>query len=239
MKIEKIYIDVSDTMALPPKGKKVFESHEMELMRIVSKDPSVFKNTNQKEFFIKDVKRGYEKFLEIRRNNKISIEERYRTWIEPFTGFLNKKHIDHLVEDWQINTNFINGIELIDRSLKEYIDMEIVSGNLVNINKRFLEKKELLNMIKEIRPANINFSIQGIELLFDRNGTFQGEIKRNGELFYADYTCFPGNCIVVGDDAMEKYGFKDLFINVQNFDEQKCRDIMQIILKSQNDKETR
>ncbi|MFC1517833.1 hypothetical protein ACFL5G_04660, partial [Candidatus Margulisiibacteriota bacterium] len=94
--------------------------------------------------------------------------------------------------------------------------------NLVNMNAAFLDRPDITKILKDNHLYFPLEKIQGIRLLMD-NGIYQGRKETTGQLFAANSDHFPINCIVIGDDPMEKYGFGDFLVNVQTFDKNKTR----------------
>jgi len=219
----QIYCDISGTIADHPAG-----SHEEKLAQIVSQDDKVV-SFGEREKFLTTCKEGHERFGQIRRNQDISIGERYMAWLAPLKGKLHERHIKQLVEDWKFKDEFLQGPRLVRKYLPgDYpIVMTAESGALVNMIRAFIETKAE----KMLESENIVMLYDGVELVMDENGYFQGEIRVNGKLFHANAYEYPEDSLVIGDDPMENYGFgknspksgekgRDILLNVQTFSQQ-------------------
>ncbi len=215
-----IYADMSDTIALPPEGEDIFSAHEISLRLLVAKDIS--EENNERFEFIKRAGKGYRMFEKFRRDQNIAIEDRYNHWLEPFEGYLQQKHIDELVKGWRINEEFFEVIKLLREEMglakDEELEIEISSGNPININYAFMQREDVAARLAEL---NVEITYQGIELLMT-NATYKGAISTRGTLFYADHNAYPENSIVIGDNPMMKYGFGSkysptCFVNAQDF----------------------
>lgn len=226
----RIFVDVSDTIALPPIGNNVFDPHEIALKEIVSEDEAAMGGSNTgKTKFLLDAKTGLKHFDRIKRDNSINILERYKVWLDPFIGKLRKSHFIKLVQDWRLQTNFLEGIRILREkfNLPDNYPLEIVSGNLVDINEAFVTRPDIADIL---RLNNISFpigEIQGIKLEYSKDGIYEGYMNSNGTLYYSDHTEFPKQCLTIGDDAMEKYGFGPFLINVQSFNEGSISNVVQ------------
>ncbi len=223
---QPIYVDVSDTFALSPLGTEQFSPHEIALMHLVNEDPLIF--PQGKEFqrgnFIAECEEGYAEFMRIRRDQTIPIAQRYEPLLEPFVGKLHRRHFEQWVSEWRFNSRFLDGVKLLRDTLdlpRDY-PFEIASGNLVPINRAFMERPDVAAILK---THGINFAvIQGVDLEFDAAGFFTGKVDVVGSLFYANADQYPKNCFVLGDDIMEERGFSPFMVNVQTFDPGKMRE---------------
>jgi len=202
----KIFSDFSDTIAKPKFGNK-FPPFEIELGKMIEQEL----NSDLKEFFNLKYTKGYEEFLKIRRDDSIPYEKRALTWLEPFTNLLNINHIKKLTLGFDLNDNFIDFTKNLARILnKDKIEITIVSGTLTQIIQEFLFRE---NIKKELNF--IDFNILATELDMDSDGYFNGNIKNTEELVYKGN--FPENCLIIGDDAMERYGLGERLFNVQSY----------------------
>lgn len=215
-KLPTFYLDVTDTIALPPIGYSKFGMNEVKLKEIVSKD---IKDTDERNLFIKTCERSLELFINRRRDSTIPIGRRYFLWLKPFIGLLRNKHFNKLVKSWTFNEKMITPTSLIRRSFNlpsdHKIEFIVESGNVTNIVHAFLNRKDIAKKLKE---NNINIRVDGVELILDKNKVFQGKMKVHGNLFVADSNEYPEDCLVVGDNAMEKYGFGNILLNIQTYD---------------------
>ncbi len=230
----QIYSDVSDTIFLPPIGEEQFSSHEVKLMELVSKD---IPEGPERNSFIEECKKGYELFSQIRRNPEIDIRERYMAWLKPFIGKLHNRHFSELVEDWRFKDTYLEAVALIRKRLGVSDDFPIVStiesGNLVNMNLAAVDRQDVKRLF---RDNDIVMKIDGIELVMDRNGYFQGELVVHGNLFYASAKDYPEDSLVIGDDPMEKYGFgtRGILLNVQTFSKAEAETVIERWLQKRN-----
>jgi hypothetical protein len=216
----QIYCDVSGTIADHPKG-----SHEEKLALIVSQDEKVVSVAEKKEF-IEACKKGFDEFSNIRKKKDIPIGERYMAWLAPLKGKLHKRHIQQLVEDWQFKDEFLQGTRVIRKYLSSDYPIVITaeSGALVNMIKTFIDTKAE----EALKSENIVMLYDGVELVMDIDGYFQGEVRVHGNLFYATPDGYPAESLVIGDNPMVTYGFgpepskfggvgKDILVNVEEF----------------------
>ena len=199
----EILTDFSDTIAKPLSGNK-FSPFELRLGKMIEQEL----NSDLKENFNLKYTQGYKKFLKIRRNNLIPYEKRAFTWLEPFTNLLNINHIKKLTLEFDLNQNFIDFTKsLVNILSTDKLEITIVSGTLTQIIQGFLSIEDIKK-----RLDYIEFNILATELTINSDGYFTGNIKNTNELVYKGN--FPDNCLIIGDDAMEKYGLGDRLINV-------------------------
>lgn len=217
----KIFSDFSDTIAKPGSGNK-FPPFELELGKMIEQEL----NPDLKEDFNLKYTQGYEEFLKIRRNDSIPYEERALTWLEPFTNLLNITHIKRLTLGFDLNENFIDFAKNMANTLStDKLEIIIVSGTLTQIIQEFLSREDVK---KELNF--IDFNILATDLDTNSDGYFTGKIKNTDELVYKGN--FPEDCLIIGDDAMEKYGLGERLVNVQSYNTEKAIKIFdKLILK--------
>lgn len=199
MKKYQIFSDFSDTIAKSTVGDK-FSPFELELGKLVGLDISA----------------KYEHFLSIRRDETIPPEERMQIWLEPFVNLLTPRHIDQLVSTFAYNENYSKTIELLkDKLHTKSLEITIVSGTLWQIIDSFLRGKIASKCLK---GSGVTFKIGATKILFSENGKYNGSLVVTNKLAFSPASSFPEKCLVVGDNAMETYGFGERLLNVQNFD---------------------
>ena len=217
----KIFSDFSDTIAKPQSGNK-FTPFELELGKMIEQEIS----SDLKENFNLKYTQGYEEFLKIRRDDTIPYEERALTWLEPFTNLLNTNHIKRLTLGFDLNENFIDFTKSLANILsKDKLEITIVSGTLSQIIQEFLSRKDVKN-----RLDYIEFNILATDLDMNSEGYFSGNIKNTDELVYKGN--FPDNCLIIGDDAMEKYGLGERLVNVQSYDSGEAKKIAERLVST-------
>jgi len=200
MKKYQIFSDFSDTIAKPSVGAK-FPPFELELGKLVGIDIST----------------QYNHFLSVRRDGSIPYEERMSIWLKPFVGLLSQKHIDQLASTFSYNENFSKAVELLkDRLKTNSPEITIVSGTLWQIINSFLKGK---TASRRLKGNNIHFRIGAAKILFGKNGKYNGSLVVTDILACSPARSFPEKCLILGDNAMETYGFGEKLLNVQNFDE--------------------
>lgn len=199
MKNYKIYSDFSDTIAEPSSGDK-FPSFELELGKLAGVDNSV----------------QYKHFLSVRRDVSIPCEERMKIWLKPFVGILTQQHIDQLTSTFSYNENYSKAVDLIKEKLKsDSLEITIVSGTLWQIIESFLKGKIASACLKE---RDITFKIGATKIHFNQNGKYDGQLVVTNKLAFSPASSFPNKCLIIGDNTMEKYGFGEKLLNVQNYD---------------------
>lgn len=213
----EIFVDISDTVALPPEGIEKFPPHEITLRNLVLQGV----DGAEAETLRVEAEEGYELFQRTRRDKKISAETSYGYWLAPFAGKLTVEHMTQLVADWRFNPGFTEAVALIRDALgippDETVRITVVSGNVATINRVFFEREDIARILRE-HHIEVE-TIQGVELVME-NGVFQGGLQTVGTLFNASPDDFPQNAFVIGDNPMEGYGFNvlPLFINAQSLD---------------------
>ena len=217
----KIFSDFSDTIAKSRSGNK-FPPFELELGKMIEQEL----NPDLKEDFNLKYTQGYEKFLKIRRNDSIQYEERALTWLKPFTNLLNITHIKRLILEFDLNENFLDFTKNLANTLStDKLEIIIVSGTLTQIIQEFLSREDVK---KELNF--IDFNILATDLDTNSDRYFTGKIKNTDELVYKGN--FPEDCLIIGDDAMEKYKLGERLVNVQSYDTEKAIKIIdKLILK--------
>lgn len=217
----KIFSDFSDTIAKPLSGNK-FPPFELELGKMIEQEL----DSDLKENFNLKYTQGYEEFLKIRRNDTIPYEKRALTWLEPFTNLLNINHIKRLTLEFDLNENFIDFTKSLANILsKDKLEITIVSGTLSQIIQEFLSREDVKN-----RLDYIEFNILATDLDMNSEGYFSGNIKNTDELVYKGN--FPDNCLIIGDDAMEKYGLGERLVNVQSYDSGEAKKIAERLVST-------
>ena len=89
----------------------------------------------------------------------------------------------------------------------------------------FLTREDIFIQMKN---ENISFDIKAAKLIFDSQGKFSGNLEETDPLAFSTAEQYPADCIVLGDNAMEAYGFGNRLLNLQNYHEE------EIILKITN-----
>lgn len=216
----KIFSDFSDTIAKPKFGNK-FPPFELELGKMIEQEL----NSDLKENFNLKYSKGYEQFLKIRRDDSIPYEKRALTWLEPFTNLLNINYIKRLTLEFDLNQYFIDFTKNLASILnKDKLEITMVSGTLTQIIQEFLSREDVKN-----RLNYIDFNILATELDMDSDGYFNGNIKNTDELVYKGN--FPDNCLIIGDDAMEKYELGERLVNVQSYEPEKIKKEIKTLLE--------
>lgn len=196
-----IISDFSDTIATTKDCSK-FPPFELELGKMLGIDN----------------RQSYEEFLKVRRDNSIPYNERIKIWLKPFTSLLEIKHIEILVSTFELNLNFINAVKLIKERLKEdSIEIKIASGTLWQIINCFLMRKDVF---EQTTGENITFDIKAAKLVFDGQGKYSGDLEETDPLAYSTAGQYPDDYLVLGDNAMESYGFGNKLLNVQNYNKE-------------------
>ncbi|HUW21877.1 MAG TPA: hypothetical protein VMW41_04390 [Candidatus Bathyarchaeia archaeon] len=201
MKNYIVYSDFSDTIVKPSVGDK-FPPFELELAK--------FAGINLSD--------PYEHFVSIRRDDSIPYEERMKIWLKPFIGLLTQQHIERLVSTFSYNENYNKAVELVKEKLRtDSLEIIIVSGTLWQIIDTFLKGKTAFVYLKE---SGITFKMGATKIHFNKDGKYDGQLIVTDKLAFAPASSFPNQCLVIGDNAMEKYGFGERLLNVQTYNPQ-------------------
>jgi len=193
-----IFSDFSDTIAKPIIGDK-FPPFELELGKLAGVDVSA----------------QYEHFLYMRKAGTIEYEEIMQIWLKPLINRLTLKHIEQLVSTFSYNENFSMVVELLKNKLHtKSLEITITSGTLWQIIDRFLKGRAASEYLKRI---NVKFKIGATKILFNEEGKYDGQLFVTDKLTFAPTSLFPEKCLIIGDNAMENYGFGQKLLNVQNF----------------------
>ena len=217
----KIFSDFSDTIA-KPRSENKFPPFELELGKMIEQELSP---DSQVDFNLR-YSSGYEEFLKIRRDDTIPYERRALTWLQPFTDLLNINHLKKLTLEFDLNQNFIDFTKGLSTVLNtDKLNITIVSGTLTQIIQEFLSREDIK---KEL--YYIDFNILATDLDMNSDGYFTGNIKNTDELVYKGN--FPNDCLIIGDDAMEKYGLGEKLVNVQNYDSEEAKKIAEKLVST-------
>lgn len=209
-----IISDFSDTIATSASGQK-FPPFELELGKIVAADKLT--KTPDVEKFINANTQTYEDFLKVRRDISMPFNDRMKVWLKPFTLYLEPKHIDTLVASFQLNPNYLEVTRLLKNAFNlKTLNITIASGTLWQIISSFLSKESIKNQLSN---ENIKFDIKAAKLIF-QNNVFSGELEYTDPIAYAVSTEYPNEYLVIGDNAMEKYGFGERLLNVQDYNKE-------------------
>jgi hypothetical protein len=194
----QIFSDFSDTIAKPLSGEK-FPPFELELGKLAGVDISA----------------QYSHFLSVRSNETIPYEDRMQIWLKPLTNLLTLKHIEQLVSTFIYNENYSKVTELLKSKLyTNSLEITIVSGTLWQVINCFLTSAEVSQFTNK---CNISFEVGAAKLGFDMEGKFNGELTVTNKLAYSKNSSFPEKYLIIGDNAMESYGFGEKLLNAQEF----------------------
>ena len=195
-----IISDFSDTIATSEDGSK-FPPFELKLGKMLGIDN----------------RDSYEEFIKVRRDNSFAYNDKMKIWLKPFISTLEMVNIENLTSTFRLNPNFFKAVKLIkERLAVDDLKITIVSGTLWQIINSFLSRKEVQ---EQVTREKILFDIKAAKLIFDDRGKFSGNLEETDPPAYSTVEQYPADYLILGDNAMESYGFGNRLLNVQNYNE--------------------